>query len=134
MHWVWSRRSVFAVKSKSCDGLITLSNSFKQVKYKNICTQSINISEIMENLAMFSIQQLINSYVLWVLIKWKWVIIFQSWIPSGIFLFPTPPTTPHPNFELIPTETWGRVQSFPVFLLELKSSCVLMFANAFISV
>ena len=37
------------------------------------------------------VQQLIKSYDLWVLIRWKWVIVFQSWIPSGtcdFFKFP----------------------------------------------
>ena len=62
-----------------------------KLNMKYIGTKSVNMSDIMVYLAMFStiIDQIL---CFWVLIRWKWAIIFQSLIP--------------PNFELFPTETW----------------------------
>ena len=53
----------------------------EKVNMKNIGTKSINMSDIMVYLAMFS-TTIDNILCFWVLIRGKWVIIFQSLIPS----------------------------------------------------
>ena len=69
---------------------------------KNIGIKSINMSDIMVYLAMFS--TIIDKVLcLWVLIRWKWLIIFQSLNPSGTWDLP-----PHPNL----TWTWSKVSPF----------------------
>ena len=50
----------------------------------NIGTKSINMSDLMVFWPCL-VQLLIKSYVFWVLTRWKWVIIFQSLMPSGTF-------------------------------------------------
>ena len=57
-----------------------------KLNMKNIGTKSVNMSEIMVYLAMFS-TTIDKILCFWVLIRWKWIIIFQSLIPSGTFDF-----------------------------------------------
>ena len=80
-----------------------LTNFRNKLNMKNIGTKSVNI---MVYLAMFS-TTIHKILCFLVLIRWKWVIIFKSLIPSGTwdyFIFPKTP--PPPNFELFPTKTW----------------------------
>ena len=74
-------------------------------EYENIGTKSVNMSDIMVYLAMFS-TTIDTILCFWVLITWKWVIIllvFGTLWNLDFFDFRRPPP---PNFELFPTEIW----------------------------
>ena len=105
-HIDWFCANIFYIK------LVSKKNS-KQVEYENIGTKSVNMSDIMVYLAMFSttIDQIL---CFWVLMRWKWVIIllvFGTLWNLGLFWFPrTPPIWTNSQVLLL-----FRLESFPYF-------------------
>jgi len=93
-----------------------------KLNMKNIGTKSINMSDIMVYLAMFStiIDQILCFLVP---IRWKWVIIFQSLIPSGTWDFFDFRRPPPPNLDF----SQLKLGTFLIFLLMPNSQVSLLF-------